>query len=507
MSHHSRAQNAYFRASVQVDAIFSGAVEACIMDQIGSMDIINQMPKPTTAGDRRSIRRAYQTCFTWLARPRDSQKLLELSQAQCVCGSGASLGSSHQTGLEVMKRLRSPSLKPFFVLAEQILRLFCSNLDTKPRIGGRETHRRLHRLLHSQNWPGTWQEMVPHGSKDTLLTLHSLLVIDSPTTLRYWTMIAIGRIVWNCHALVIPVFICSPSIMVYGIAKSVRECQQILVEQISSGTPDFEVLCDVQSCLASIAEFFHGLFGFSHETQRAIFHAEGGDPLLNVYIDGVLLCRMLTEMNHFPSSQPFIAQSSCILDKFVFLGSWIYDDWPDSRKKDTEAALVELFDKQSIRHFPPKTDTFFRLLRLLHYLDVRQQCAAPGCSYTLVNGPLWQCAGCIRVTYCSRACQKRAWRHDIPHRSVCSVLAELQKELQLPHHDVYHFDVPGELVNSSWPPLANIALDHFARLVKYNMELLGELAITRNHPDLNVPSKVDSNEKNAQPTVDGGLEK
>jgi queuine/archaeosine tRNA-ribosyltransferase len=118
MSYHSRARSAYFRASSQVAVIFSGTDQACIMDRIGSLDIMTQMPKPTTtAADRRSTRGALQTCFKWMTRPRDSKELLELSQAQCTCDSGASLRLSHQVGLEFMDR-SGPSLrKPFFVLA------------------------------------------------------------------------------------------------------------------------------------------------------------------------------------------------------------------------------------------------------------------------------------------------------------------------------------------------------------------------------------------------------
>jgi hypothetical protein len=509
MSYHSRAPSAYFRASSQVAFIFSGTDQACIMDRVGSLDIMTQMPKPvTTAVDRRSARGALHTCFKWLTCPRDSQKLLELSQAQCTCDSGASLRLSHQVGLEVMDR-SGPSLrKPFIVLADQILRIFCINLDSKPITEVQETRQQVHRLLHRQNWPGTWREMLPHGPKDTMFALLSLLDANTPIRLRYSTMSAIGRVVRYCHPLVVPILICSPGMAIPSITTSIRECQQIFTQQARSDAPDIQALAIMMECLTSIAVFLLGLFKFSHEAQRTIFHVEGGIHLFKSYSIAALLCRTLAaEKNWFSLHESVMAQSTNILRKFELLGGWMYDDCPDSRKLKLDASLVEMFDQESSRQTTPKDHTWARLLELLYYLEVRQQCAAPGCSYTLVDGPLRQCAGCVRVAYCSRACQKHAWKHAIPHRGVCSVLAQLQKELQLPHRDVAYYDAPDELLDSFlWPPLANIALDHFVQLIQHDMDLLGERTVTVDRPDPNVRPEVHSNGENARTTVDGSLE-
>jgi hypothetical protein len=507
MSYQSTARSAYLRASVQVDAIFSGTVPACIMDHIGSVNLVGQMPKPTTAGDRRSIREAYRTCFTWLTRPRDSQELLELSQGQCSCGSGVSTVPSHRTGLEVMEQSGPSFGQPFFVLAGQILRLFCTNLDAKQITGVQETRQRVHRLHQSQNWPGTWQEMLPHGPKGTMFALFSLLDANPTTRLRYSAMSVIGRIVRYCHPLVAPILICSHRMVIATITASVRECQQIFTRQTTSDIPDLQALVMMKDCLTSIAVLLLGLFQFSHETQRTMFHVEGGIYLFKSYSAAALLCRTLAEKNRFLLRESVRAQSSAILEKLALLGGWMYDDYPDSRKQKIDASLVDLFDQQSSRQIYPQDHTWALLLGLLHYLEVWQQCAAPGCSYTLVDGPLRRCAGCVRVAYCSRACQKRAWKHAIPHRNVCSVLAQLQKKFRPPYHNVYFWDVPEELVNSSAElALADSALDHFARLVKYNMEILSELAVTRRHPDTNIPQEVNSNKKNPQTTADGRLE-
>jgi hypothetical protein len=467
MSYQSTSRGVYFRASSQATAIFSSAVRACIIDYMGSIGIVAQMPEPTTARDRRSVREAYQTCFAWLTRPRDSQELLQLSQAQCTCNSGALLALSHQAGLKIIELFGGPSWQLFFVLADYILALFLVRLDANPMTEDQETRQRVHHMLHRRTWPGTWQEMLPHGPKDTMFALLRLFDTNPPIRLRYSTITVIGRIARYCHPLVVPIFIHSSGMMVSSIMVSISQSQQILIEQLGSESPDVKVLVGTQNCLTSIAVFLLGLFKFSHETQRTIFHVEVGSYLLNAYSDAALLCQTLAENNRFLLSESVIARNSEILGKFGLLGGFIYHDWPNSRKQDIDAVLVELFDKNSSRHLALKGRTWLRLLQLFQHLEVRQQCAAPGCLYTLVDGPLWRCAGCVRVVYCSRACQKRAWRHDIPHRSVCSVLARLQKELQLPHDNVYPEEPRASV---AWLPLANATLDYFVRLVVYNMK-------------------------------------
>ncbi|GJE98871.1 zinc finger MYND domain-containing protein [Phanerochaete sordida] len=50
------------------------------------------------------------------------------------------------------------------------------------------------------------------------------------------------------------------------------------------------------------------------------------------------------------------------------------------------------------------------------------RCWAPGCRATCAGEgrPFAACAGCARVTYCSKACQAAAWKHpDAPHRALC----------------------------------------------------------------------------------------
>ncbi|KAK0432642.1 hypothetical protein EV421DRAFT_1495228 [Armillaria borealis] len=63
------------------------------------------------------------------------------------------------------------------------------------------------------------------------------------------------------------------------------------------------------------------------------------------------------------------------------------------------------------------------------------RCQSPGCSETFTSqGRRFQgCGGCKRVSYCSEACQRHAWKlPEAPHRMVCSAVAAFADKLRLP---------------------------------------------------------------------------
>jgi hypothetical protein len=146
----------------------------------------------------------------------------------------------------------------------------------------------------------------------------------------------------------------------------------------------------------------------------------------------------------------------------------MYNDCPEARDLDINIEAASLFDKATKAFRTPETVVWERLIRLFHYLESLQQCAAPGCSTTVVDGPLWQCAGCRWVTYCSRRCQKRAWWHSIPHRSICGVISQLQTDLGIPHRNVGATPLQ-QPPHSTWQPSALAVLEHFTKLTEHNM--------------------------------------
>jgi hypothetical protein len=434
-----------------------------------SLGFMSQLKRPGTA-DRKSMRSAQDACFTWLTRPRSSQELLGLVQAQCACGPAATGTFRHHTGLEVMARLNRSgytSGKPFFLLAQQILLLFCSSaIQVLTREDG--TQQRFYRLHPHRNWPGTWQEMLPHGPKDTTFALIALLDMGPPPRQRWAIMKAMERIVRHCHFLVLPILLSFPAPLIEGIVTSVNSCQHDLEQQ--ADLEDLSFLTDIQDCLLSIKDFLVVLFKVAHEAQRRTIHTAGGHVLLTAYSDAVSMCQLLATGRTSVVSDT--ANSSRAVLMFGSLGGWMYHDCPDTRNLEINIEAAGLFDKAATVLSTVESDVWKRLCILFHYLERWQQCAAPGCSATEVDAPLWRCTGCHRVRYCSRGCQKQAWRHSIPHRNICGVISQLQTDLELTYRNaiIKVASCPSQPRHFiEWQPSAVAILDHFTQLTEHNM--------------------------------------
>ncbi|KAF9011467.1 hypothetical protein BDZ89DRAFT_1077783 [Hymenopellis radicata] len=62
-----------------------------------------------------------------------------------------------------------------------------------------------------------------------------------------------------------------------------------------------------------------------------------------------------------------------------------------------------------------------------------QRCAAPGCNGVVAAAALQKCSACVRVMYCSLACQKGAWKHELsPHKELCKLATILTTHTGLP---------------------------------------------------------------------------
>jgi hypothetical protein len=111
-------------------------------------------------------------------------------------------------------------------------------------------------------------------------------------------------------------------------------------------------------------------------------------------------------------------------------------------------------DQESLR--VRRTDPVMRLGRTAFGSSWSQRCYGPGCiaTYADRSKTFKRCSGCRVATYCSRKCQKAAWRHPTAaHREVCS-LYRACKDAMLPHeHDI------NEAAIRAWGALPRQQLD------------------------------------------------
>jgi hypothetical protein len=265
-----------------------------------------------------------------------------------------------------------------------------------------------------------------------MFALIALLDIQPPIKHRIMIMEVIEKIMRHCHPLVLPVLFSSPATLIHGIVTSVDACQHDFERQADLG--DMSSLIDAEDCLCSIVNLLVVLFKFAHEVQRRTLHTAGGRALLTAYSRAASMCQLFAARDL--GMVPDTGKNSRAVAAFGTLGGYIYIDCLDIRNLDINSEAARLFDEYAKAVRVAEIGNWERLIRLFYYLESLQQCAAPGCSTTVVDGPLWRCAGCRWVTYCLRGCRKRAWRHSIPHRSICGVISQLQTDLGIPHRNV-----------------------------------------------------------------------
>ncbi len=83
-----------------------------------------------------------------------------------------------------------------------------------------------------------------------------------------------------------------------------------------------------------------------------------------------------------------------------------------------------------------KENHFWMAYRLILQVTISDRCHSPGCSETFTNaGRKFQfCSGCLRVPYCSKKCQVRAWKLDkAPHKIICPLVREFSDRTRLPY--------------------------------------------------------------------------
>jgi hypothetical protein len=115
-----------------------------------------------------------------------------------------------------------------------------------------------------------------------------------------------------------------------------------------------------------------------------------------------------------------------------------------------------------------------RLLQTLHDLRHVRHCTAPGCDG---SGPvrLRYCTGCLRLPYCSRECQRKAWRHTVAHRDICSTLRTICTQFNLTRKGALKakFD---HIATHPYHIDAERVVSHIRTLGKYNSRIPSELA-------------------------------
>jgi hypothetical protein len=117
-----------------------------------------------------------------------------------------------------------------------------------------------------------------------------------------------------------------------------------------------------------------------------------------------------------------------------------------------------------------------KLLALFVRLYNSQRCSSPDCARTFADGiaAFGSCSGCNRVAYCSRSCQKAAWKHAAaPHRAICSSIRRACRNYDIPRRrlEPLDYEQQSEPPESFKESIARRILEHFAAQAEYEINV------------------------------------
>jgi hypothetical protein len=421
----------------------------------------------------------FSACWAWLTRPRTKEQLQLLHDLVCTCSSTEKTHVAHRAGDRALGR-QEGMIHPGMYLVSFFLLPLSSYFIDKTQKALNHDWELISRIEKRTYWPTSLNALLPHGAEATTRSLISLYTVAGPSDysglhLSLRTLLALA------HTLVLPVIITSKTFVKHGLASSIVATAKTL----KNVRPNIDAaVVEYWDSVVWLVQLSRDIVeDMSDREQRKAYHRLAPQDFLYAYKRAIELCsvfrkrvtdnaRLTPNITHTIR----IAQVDEMIAHYTRFGAHLFDDFagsPTGINLFMLGTFVGAPFGDVIDNAPEYCDEHVvlwdRLRSALHVLVIRQRCAAPGCSHTRRDGPLQRCSGCHRVHYCSRRCQKRAWKHGVAHRNVCGKIGEVTRGLR-----IRGYDVPASIVFHPWmaalEPTARVVVDHFAKLTRAELK-------------------------------------
>jgi ferredoxin len=371
---------------------------------------------------------------------------------------------------------------PFVPLLELILEPF-TVVDSE--YNSSQYARRLHTLPHRRVWPRSIKSVLPHGPEGTVRALSRILATDITAKGREHVYTAFCRMLQLCSPLVAPLLIRSSFFARHAISP-MRDLR-LEPESHVQGKLDSRHNTKVMACIQAFVDLMSEIVVRStSEAERVAFHGLAPSSTLATYAYCIDVCQTVQALVNAPSARKHYQEHrptwlpivNPAIQQLAILGAKLCGDYPSVVQAEMSIAARRLVFERLRSNLSSSTETekqIRRFVLLMHHLEVRQRCGAPGCAMTRADGRLRCCTGCRRVMYCSKACQKAAWRHTIAHRDVCQVIELLCVTMGVPEQGIFDlvnieegvWELP---VDPTHKGLYHQVISHFANLTMHELE-------------------------------------
>jgi hypothetical protein len=349
----------------------------------------------------------------WISAPRPLDDMRSLCAQTCGCSQKIRNGSSHTSGDVVLRQLSDPR-GPFLAFLEHLARILALpyggqapgsvNLD-KPIV-------RLNRIDRRTAWPRTLADLLPHGPEGTIRGILRWLKCDVglEVTLRLQRLL-LDTLAFTA-ALTLPFVVTSRVLVPLGLVAPLQALTR-MVEALPDTTPLEDMpIFQVNTCVGFATNL---CIIFTDARARRALTEPYADDLMSALVHFLAAFNRLT---HKTTAHKDLSVYSCV-NGLVGCVRLLLDDFPRLRSYPAKFRAIHALVSKA-----PRISLWQRFHQVVFQLNRSQQCASPECARTFADtGPFRRCERCRRVVYCSRGCQKTAWRHAVaPHRDVCEPL-------------------------------------------------------------------------------------
>jgi hypothetical protein len=469
-----RQTHEHIRAALQDPALSS----CCVVNLIGLLLEVKQ-------ADRREhplVQATYSEGFAWITRPRTRAELGNLSQLRCSCPPPAQNTGIHLLGAQVLAQQVDCERQPFsflmyLLLSPAYLPWIDPHWDERGKI-------RLDRLVRRKYWPRSLKNILPHGLEFTTRAVIALYTIAGPGNHKPLHFTLRTFVVFS-PSTVVPILVTSEMFIHLTLKEAVTQDRDIIESDLDTKGTAYRWACE---SILALGELLRDLVQDKmNEAQRHALHRFTGSHFSDAYQVGLLICKsmhnMATHRTHVTAEgvpRADLKWLEASLANFTYLREQSLIDTVWSERGFAAMCRFSTLELDFIPGLQVRQaedhNVWYRFIQVLRHLQDLQKCAALGCLHTLADGPLKECAGCQRVRYCSRACQKRAWGH---HRAVCTGLANLTRVLHIPQRDIATTYQNLDVAANAWLKSdALVIIDHFYALSKLDMTTSCERAVS-----------------------------
>jgi hypothetical protein len=378
-------------------------------------------------GERRDF--ALNVMTRWLTFRRSPAQINNILSMNCTCSGRQSTTQIHRLGAQIVA---DPEVGSTLTLAQRIVQSCTRDIRKLAEERKKCPKACFLHLATRSTWPNGTEHLLPHGPEQTLRGYLSWLACDDVLSVFFVTEALLAVFDHTWAVTVLPA-IKTRSLYLDAFIAAASRWDNNWNNFASGMTPvDPNVHAHHFSCILLALSAIMRILCFECSNRTAALHLFQGRQS-----DVLSACvRIVSTQASIGARHPSLVTifNNRIRDHLEPVGVIFWLHFPEFLVRKSELRLLGVDPK--VREPQPMTP-WRTLIDFMWHSYNSQHCAAPGCTHTTETRrrSFACCTGCRWTPYCSRSCQRKAWRRDdgLQHRDVCGLLRWIRMRHDMPH--------------------------------------------------------------------------